>query len=109
MIYKEGKFSFPMIHGIRADPSNSKLLSTSRLKQPLVNHLTTALDILKKRPKDADLKLIAISHLTLHTKSMEYTQHVLRRLEHEIKEVVARLGGNELLTGIMGKLSLPAH
>lgn len=40
---------------------------------------------------------------------MEYTQHVLRRLEREIKDVVARLGGSELLIGIIDKLRLPMH
>nr|GAT55622.1 predicted protein [Mycena chlorophos] len=83
----EGKFSFPVVHGIQADTSNRELL-----------------DILKKRPKTPTLKIQAISYLDNRTKSFEYTRLVLRKIEDQIRAEVERLGGNEGLKVVMDYL-----
>lgn len=61
----EGKFSFPIIHSIRANPGNRQLIN-----------------ILKQKPREDDIKRYALSYLE-NTKSFEYTRGVVRKLKTE--------------------------
>ncbi|KAI9751443.1 MAG: geranylgeranyl pyrophosphate synthetase [Candelina submexicana] len=58
----EGKFSFPVIHSIRSDPSNLQLLN-----------------ILKQRSNDDEVKRYAVTYME-RTGSFEYCRKVLRDL-----------------------------
>ncbi|KAH8880034.1 geranylgeranyl pyrophosphate synthetase [Thozetella sp. PMI_491] len=71
----EGKFSFPVIHSVRSDPTNLQLLN-----------------ILKQKTKDEEVKLYAVKYME-STGSFEYTRQVLavlidraRKLADEIDE-----------------------
>ncbi|KAI0316102.1 isoprenoid synthase domain-containing protein [Amylostereum chailletii] len=86
----EGKFSFPIVHGVRADPSNRQLLN-----------------ILQKRPATPTLKHHAISYLKNRTHSFEYTLKVLRIVERQTLDELHRLGGNPKLEAILNALRVP--
>ncbi|KAE9410226.1 terpenoid synthase [Gymnopus androsaceus JB14] len=83
----EGKFSFPLVHAIRADESNTELL-----------------DIIKQRPKSPTLKKRALSYMENQTKSFEYTLEVLHALQARIDEEMQALGGNPKLEKMLDKL-----
>ncbi|KAJ7450209.1 isoprenoid synthase domain-containing protein [Mycena latifolia] len=83
----EGKFSFPIIHAMRADPENHEIL-----------------DVLQKRPATPTLKIRTIEYLREHTKSFEYTVSVLDKIEAQVRAEVARLGGNAALEKIVDAL-----
>ncbi|KAF8991465.1 isoprenoid synthase domain-containing protein [Cyathus striatus] len=83
----EGKFSFPIVHGIHADSSNRQIIN-----------------VLQKRPRTPTLKVHTISYLKNHTKSFDYTFEVLANLEAQTRNEIARLGGNEGLEKIMDLL-----
>lgn len=83
----EGKFSFPVVHGILADKSNHQVLN-----------------VLQKRPTTPTLKLHTISYLKNKTKSFEYTMDVLDKYEAETRGEIARLGGNAGLDKFMDRL-----
>lgn len=83
----EGKFSFPVIHGIQEKPEN-----------------TLILDILKQRPKTPTLKCKAIAYLKDITHSFDYTLSVMRSLEKLIQEETAKLGGNPILETLLERL-----
>ncbi|TFY63659.1 hypothetical protein EVJ58_g3121 [Rhodofomes roseus] len=83
----EGKFSFPIVHAVRADTSNRQVLN-----------------VLQKRPTTPTLKRHTVNYLRNHTKSFDYTVRVLRSLENQIREEIARLGGNGGLERIMDAL-----
>ncbi|KAF9345705.1 geranylgeranyl pyrophosphate synthetase, partial [Mortierella sp. AD094] len=85
----EGKFSFPIIHSIRADPSNRKLLN-----------------ILKQKPTEPELKFYAINLMNA-TKTFEYCREKMAYYESCAMEEVRRLGGNPRLEKIISKLSIP--
>ncbi|KAF9350448.1 geranylgeranyl pyrophosphate synthetase [Mortierella sp. AD094] len=85
----EGKFSFPIIHSIRADPSNRTLLN-----------------ILKQKPTEPELKICAVN-LMKATKTFEYCREKLAHYERCINEEVRRLGGNPKLEKIISMLSIP--
>ncbi|KAJ6567722.1 isoprenoid synthase domain-containing protein [Mycena vulgaris] len=85
----EGKFSFPIVHGIHADKSNRQVLNT-----------------LQKRPRTPTLKIHTISYLDKQTHSFAYTRSVLKNLEEQIRAEVARLGGNKGLERIINALTL---
>ncbi|KAK7019013.1 isoprenoid synthase domain-containing protein [Favolaschia claudopus] len=85
----EGKFSFPIVHGINADKTNRQLLNT-----------------LQKRPRTPTLKTHAISYLDKKTGSFAYTRSVLTNLEQQVRDEIARLGGNKRLEAIVDALSL---
>jgi geranylgeranyl diphosphate synthase type 3 len=82
----EGKFSFPIIHGI--SHSNSSQL----------------MNILKQRTTDIDLKKHFLQVLE-DTGSFAYTVKVLSELETKALQEIERLGGNEILEQIIDKLS----
>ncbi|KAJ7740944.1 isoprenoid synthase domain-containing protein [Mycena maculata] len=85
----EGKFSFPIVHGIHADQTNRQVLNT-----------------LQKRPRTPTLKIHTISYLDSHTQSFAYTRSVLKNLEQQMRAEVARLGGNKGLEAIIDALAL---
>jgi len=80
----EGKFSFPVVHGIHADKSNKQVLN-----------------VLQKRPTTPTLKVHTINYLKCKTKSFDYTLSVLANLEAQTRAEIARLGGNKGLEAIM--------
>ncbi|KAH8103550.1 isoprenoid synthase domain-containing protein [Cristinia sonorae] len=80
----EGKFSFPIVHGIRTDTSNRQLLN-----------------VLQKRPETPTLKRHAISYLENRTKSFEYTRAVMYSLEKDVREMIKNLGGNPGMEAIL--------
>jgi len=83
----EGKFSFPVVHGVRADLSNRQILN-----------------VLQKRPTTPTLKTHTITYLRTHTKSFEYTLGVIRTLEQQTRDEIRRLGGNVSLEKIVDGL-----
>jgi len=87
----EGKFSFPIIHGIQAQPESTILI-----------------DILNERPSSPTRKLEAIDFLRHQTHSFDYCQSVLETLEAQIRRDIEQLGGNEPLTGLVDLLARKA-
>jgi len=85
----EGKFSFPIVHGIHADTTNRRLLN-----------------VLQKRPGTPTLKHHAISYLRDHSKSFEYTREVLKVLERRVLDEIERLGGNPMLLNVLQTLHI---
>jgi len=83
----EGKFSFPVVHGIHADKSNRQVMN-----------------VLQKRPTTPTLKIHTINYLKNETKSFAYTQSVLTNLEAQTRNEIAKLGGNKGLEAIMDLL-----
>jgi len=83
----EGKFSFPIIHSIRKDPTNLQLLN-----------------ILKQRTEQEDVKKYAVTYMDEKTDSFAYTRTVLAELDVEARELVAAHGGNPVLLKILDKM-----
>jgi len=71
----EGKFSFPVIHAIRADPANMILLN-----------------VLKQKSTDPEVKRYAIEYME-RVGSFEYTRKVIDELEKKAIREVDRLEG----------------
>lgn len=69
----EGKFSFPIIHSIRANPGNRQLIN-----------------ILKQKPREDDIKRYALSYLE-STNSFEYTRGVVKKLKTEAVDTIQDL------------------
>lgn len=87
----EGKFSFPIVHGILEQPENQLIMN-----------------VLQKRPKTPTLKHHAIEYLRNATKSFDYTLAVLKKLEQQAREELERLGGNPILSALLDKLHVDA-
>jgi len=85
----EGKFSFPIIHGIREKPDSKYIMN-----------------ILHRKPKDLTLKQGAISYLEEVTHSFGYTIGVLSSLEAQVRAELAKLGGNPVLEAMFLKLEV---
>lgn len=85
----EGKFSFPVVHSVRADTSNRQILN-----------------VLSKRPGTPTMKRYAVNYMHNHTDSFRYTECVLARLEGQARGEVARLGGNPHLEAIIDALKV---
>ncbi|KAG2129857.1 isoprenoid synthase domain-containing protein [Suillus bovinus] len=83
----EGKFSFPIVHGIRADEQNRVVMN-----------------VLQKRPTTPTLKYHTVDYLRTQTKSFEYTLAVMSSLERQVREEIVRLGGNPHLEKILDVL-----
>ncbi|KAI9826443.1 MAG: geranylgeranyl pyrophosphate synthetase [Phylliscum demangeonii] len=80
----EGKFSFPVIHSIRARPENLQLLN-----------------ILKQRSRDDEVKRYAVAYMETTTRSFEYTRGVLRALVQRARALVEVLdAGDGLGAGV---------
>ena len=73
----EGKFSFPVIHSIRTDPSNLVLIN-----------------ILKQKTKDDEVKRYAVSYME-QTGSFAYTRRILRGLTRKALGLVDELDGEQ--------------
>ncbi|KAL8645981.1 MAG: hypothetical protein Q9226_007057 [Calogaya cf. arnoldii] len=71
-----GRFSFPIIHAIRNDPSVSKWM----------------LRTLRSKPKDDHTKRQAVNVMTLITGSMEYTSEKLRELLRQMHHLLFGFG-----------------
>ncbi|KAI9268747.1 geranylgeranyl pyrophosphate synthase [Sporodiniella umbellata] len=84
----EGKFSFPIIHSIRSDPSSQQLLN-----------------ILKQKSESAELKEYALQLLE-ETNTFDYCRNFINKLEQEIRQEIDSLGGNEILEKVMNILSV---
>jgi geranylgeranyl pyrophosphate synthase len=69
----EGKFSFPIIHSIRANPGNRQLIN-----------------ILKQKPREDDIKRYALSYME-NTNSFEYTRGVVKKLKTEAIDTIQGL------------------
>ncbi|GAA5969215.1 hypothetical protein JCM11641_007512 [Rhodosporidiobolus odoratus] len=85
----EGKFSFPIVHSIRADPSNRQIIN-----------------ILRSRPSDPATKIHAVNYMKSTTHSFAYTRQVLSTLTAQAYAEVARLGGNRGIEAILKKLEV---
>ncbi|CAO3596009.1 unnamed protein product [Absidia cylindrospora] len=85
----EGKFSFPVIHGIRTDPNNRQLLN-----------------ILRQRSESVELKQFALQLLE-KTNTFDYCRRFLMDMEKQARDEIATLGGNPKLEKIMSMLSIP--
>ena len=80
----EGKFSFPIIHSIRANPENLQLLN-----------------ILKQKTDDEQVKKYAVSYME-GTGSFEYCRKVLNTLTERARKLVDELdGGSKKGKGIL--------
>jgi geranylgeranyl diphosphate synthase type 3 len=84
----EGKFSFPIIHCIRSDPNDHRLLS-----------------ILKKKTDDVDVKRYA-QKVMFESGSMEYTRAKCVSLKEEIVEQIESHGGNPPLLKLVEALDV---
>ncbi|XP_063969404.1 geranylgeranyl pyrophosphate synthase-like [Lytechinus pictus] len=82
----EGKFSFPLIHGIRSRPENTQVMS-----------------ILRQRTEDMDVKRYCVDLLEKFG-SFEYTRTVLFDLEKQAYQHITNLGGNPILESILEEL-----
>ncbi|KUL88648.1 hypothetical protein ZTR_05132 [Talaromyces verruculosus] len=71
----EGKFSFPIIHSIRADPSNVQLIN-----------------ILKQKTKDEEVKLYALNYME-HTGSFAHTKKVVSQLREKASKLIDEMDG----------------
>ncbi|KAB5592782.1 hypothetical protein CTheo_3766 [Ceratobasidium theobromae] len=85
----EGKFSFPVVHSIRADRSNRQVLN-----------------VLQKRPSTPTLKKHVISYMDTQTGTFEYIRGVLRKLDIQTRAEVERLGGNAPLMKFIDSLKI---
>ncbi|BFZ61652.1 geranylgeranyl pyrophosphate synthetase [Saitoella coloradoensis] len=85
----EGKFSFPIIHAVRADRGNRQILN-----------------ILKQRTGDVEVKAYAVKYMREETKSFEYTLGVLDVLFKSAREEVRVKGGNKALEAIIDRLEV---
>lgn len=107
----EGKFSFPVMHAIHADPSNREVLSalteTLAFRRPHTK-LRSPVDVLQQRPSTPTLKIHTIDYLKNHTKSFEYTLSVLDTLENQMRCEIRRLGGNPGLEQLIDMLHVDA-
>ena len=84
----EGKYSFPIIHGIRESAFSSQLKN-----------------ILRQRTEDVDVKKYFLQCLQT-AGSLEYTRQKLLELEERLLTEINRLGGNHLLQDLVHKLSV---
>lgn len=85
----EGKFSFPIIHAIRANPANLVLIN-----------------ILRQKPTDEDVKRFAVRYME-STGSFAYTRRVLRGLGRKAEGLVEVVDkGRGLGGGVLAILEL---
>jgi geranylgeranyl diphosphate synthase type 3 len=93
----EGKFSFPVIHAIRADPSNLVLMS-----------------ILKQKTDAEEVKRFAVKYME-EKGSFEYSKNVINELRHKSEALVSELErslgeegqeGAQALREVLGRLVL---
>ena len=104
----EGKFSFPLIHAIRASskaasaPPAASTDSQEEQATAAGRGLTSITDqqhllaVLQTRPKDAETKRVVVEFMQTQTKSFDYTCDVMTRLDRLVRQetvaIEARLG-----------------
>ncbi|GAV04170.1 hypothetical protein RvY_14486 [Ramazzottius varieornatus] len=81
----EGKFSFPIIHGIRSDPANR------------------VINIVRQRTQDNTLKKYCVDCLST-LGSLEYSKTTLRSLDQRATAMIGELGGNDMLLAVLADL-----
>ncbi|KIW28773.1 uncharacterized protein PV07_04647 [Cladophialophora immunda] len=90
----EGKFSFPIIHSIRSNPSNLQLIN-----------------ILKQKTTDEEVKRYAVKYME-STGSFEYTKRVVRELRLKAVNLVTEMDGGsgrgDEVKLILDKIAEPA-
>lgn len=79
----EGKFSFPIVHGIQSNPNDGQIIH-----------------ILRQRTKDNEVKKYCVSLLEKFG-SFEYTRQKLVKLREEAVLEVAKLGGNPVMDQVI--------
>lgn len=84
----EGKFSFPIIHCVRSDPEDTRLLS-----------------ILKQRTEDLDVKRYA-QGLMREAGSLHYTREKCKCLKEDIMLQIEGFGGNPPLLKLLEMLDV---
>eukprot|EP00092_Neocalanus_flemingeri_P008607 GFUD01009275.1.p1 GENE.GFUD01009275.1~~GFUD01009275.1.p1 ORF type:complete len:328 (+),score=121.21 GFUD01009275.1:39-1022(+) len=82
----EGKFSFPILHTIKTNPRDDRVVK-----------------ILRQRTQDVEVKKFCIS-LIEAAGSFEYTKGVMKDLDRAICSEVERLGGNMVISRVMEEL-----
>ncbi|KAF7186861.1 Geranylgeranyl pyrophosphate synthase [Pseudocercospora fuligena] len=91
----EGKFSFPIIHAIRSDPSNLVLIN-----------------ILKQKTQDDEVKKYAVAYME-RCGSFSYSRRVLRGLTKKalslVDEVDAGQGKGDAVKSILERLRVDKH
>ncbi|KAK6513329.1 geranylgeranyl pyrophosphate synthetase [Arthrobotrys megalospora] len=85
----EGKFSFPIIHSIRANPTNLQIIN-----------------ILKQQTQDDGVKQYAVAYMRDQTKSFEYTESILNDLHEQAARLLDSFGENVALKAILEKLKI---
>jgi geranylgeranyl diphosphate synthase type 3 len=83
----EGKFSFPIIHAIRHNPSDHRLMN-----------------ILKQRTTKQSIKMYAVSYME-QVGSFAYTREVIRGLLDDTRKLIEENGGNKEILGIVEYLA----
>ncbi|CAN6614941.1 geranylgeranyl pyrophosphate synthase Bts1p [Trichomonascus vanleenenianus] len=87
----EGKFSFPIIHSIRADPSNKEILN-----------------ILKQKTTDSTLKQYAVNYMAEVTKSFDYSIKTISHYEVQCRAIIDQFTqkgyDTSLLSAILDKM-----
>ncbi|KAJ5627860.1 Phyllocladan-16-alpha-ol synthase [Penicillium lividum] len=91
----EGKFSFPIIHSIRSNPTNRQLIN-----------------VLKQKPQDEDLKRYAVAYME-STNTFEYTREFVASLKIEALDMIGKLekeglGENLAIRKILARMSVDA-
>ncbi|XP_013139133.1 PREDICTED: geranylgeranyl pyrophosphate synthase [Papilio polytes] len=82
----EGKFSFPIVHAIRAQHADNQVLH-----------------ILRQRTRDVEVKRYCVSLLE-RLGSFQYTRDALQALDADARAEVARMGGNPLMEALLDEL-----
>jgi geranylgeranyl diphosphate synthase, type III len=105
----EGKFSLPVIHAVRSQPTNHQLLSKkgARAWAPPTLRLTAPLgmaDILKQKTDNVEVVTYALKVIR-DAGSLQYTVGVLRHYEQLARREVERLGANAAVLLILDTLS----
>ena len=113
----EGKFSFPIIHGIRKDPKDSTIISKlcflccglfipfsfpSQFSIALFSfdHFAVLPGILKMHTENVELKKMVIDKLE-ELGSFEYTKKYMDELEVELLAELAKLDDNPLIKDVL--------
>lgn len=82
----EGKFSYPIIHAIRADTSDTRLLA-----------------ILKQRTESVEVKRHAVEYMA-SKQAFSATAEALAKLHRECVQEIEALGGHPALAGLLAEL-----
>lgn len=94
----EGKFSFPIIHSIRASAlvaadDAAPASAGGALADPPILPNRHLLSVLRQRPTDDATKRYAVAYMRTTTKSFNYTRSVMRSLDQQAREETNRIQG----------------